>query len=512
MAAIGEPTVTLDILRAGEVVGIQGQRVLIVGQMLTGTATPGDLYQNIPNDSSEDDLFGAGSHIAGMIRTFKQLNKVCQLDALPLADSGVATPAEADIVFSGTSATAAGSYTVTVGSEKLYSADIPVLKDDTPSDIATALATAMTGFPKVPFTSTYAAPDAVDFIARNGGTLGNTWDIKVAGTVPGIDYTITGWQNGTSDPTLTDVLDVIENIRYQTIVWPSSYLYSAVRDVLDARFNVANGIMDGVAIQVQRDSLEDVKTYVTGINSQSMAIVWDKEVDTSQHIGGATVEMPDIIASQMAAIRALRLTEGASIGRYMSTVVPLDQYGGMAIANLPYYNTRLPELPVASPVDTPTMIELEDAVGNGVSVFGPNRAGNQTIFGEMVTTYLTDGGGNPDSSYKYLNTVDSISAIREYFFNNFRTRYAQTRLTDGDLIPGRDIANVPSIKAYANELYDYLADMTLLQAGLAAKRDFNQYLVITTDLATGTASVSMAPLLVTQLRAIIGTITIKFGA
>ena len=87
-----------------------------------------------------------------------------------------------------------------------------------------------------------------------------------------------------------------------------------------------------------------------------------------------------------------------------------------------------------------------------------------------------------------------------------------SNLTDGDLIAGYSMANEGSIRAFLNELYDELAEYVLVQAGSAAKKDFNDNLSVSVSVRTGTATVAAAPLLVTQLRAILGTIQIKFSS
>jgi hypothetical protein len=73
------------------------------------------------------------------------------------------------------------------------------------------------------------------------------------------------------------------------------------------------------------------------------------------------------------------------------------------------------------------------------------------------------------------------------------------------------MANADSIRAFCGQLYDNLADIALVQAGKAAKVDFNSNLVITVNIATGQVTINMAPLIVGQLRAIIGTIQVNFG-
>ena len=69
--------------------------------------------------------------------------------------------------------------------------------------------------------------------------------------------------------------------------------------------------------------------------------------------------------------------------------------------------------------------------------------------------------------------MDTASIVREFFFVNLKSRYAQTRLTDGDLVAGRDMANEASIRTFCNKLYDNLADEVLLQKGTPAKKDYN---------------------------------------
>jgi len=507
---ISEPNVTLSIIPASQLAGVQEQKVLIVGQMLAGgTAVSGDLLTDFANDGSEDTLFGRRSHIAGMIRAFKRENKVSRLDVIPLDDDGAAVQGTSVFTITGP-ATENGELVFSVGSEKDHKYTIDVLDGDTATDIGDALEAAITADLDAPFTAANVA-GVVTVTAENGGTLCNSWDIRTSGSVAGVAVVLTGWTGGATDPSLTTLLDPIANIRYQTVVWPSSWDVTVIEDELNSRFNTTNDVKDGVAIQTIKGTLASLKAAVASLNSQSLDINGNKTVNVTARIGTAVAEMPDKISAELGAIRALRLTQDALLTGYQTTVATSDQYGGIAIASLPYFNTSLPNLPVALAEDFFTAEELDELRDNAVSVVGPNRAFNGTIFGEQVTTYLTDVAGNPDTSYKFLNTVDTASVIREFFFENFKRRYAQTRLTTGDLISGRDMVNEPAFRAFCNELYDELADEALVQAGSVAKKDFNDNLSIVLDIATGKITVNMAPLLVTQLRVILGTIQINFG-
>jgi len=506
---ISNPAVTFQIIPAQQLSTVKEQKVLIVGQMLTGTATAGSLVQEIGNANEEDALFGATSMVAGMVRRFKKINKISQLDVLPLDDAGGAVDATAVVTVTGP-ATEDGRLTFVVGSKRDFNVNVDITSGDTATDIGDAIVAAFDAVSKKPFTEANAI-GVVTFTATNGGTHANDWSLAYTGSVAGVTIALTGWAGGATDPTLTGVLDAIGDIRYQTIVWASAYALTEVEDLLNSRFNTSNSVLDGVAVQVKKGTLATVKSYVSALNSQSLAIAGNRTIDLADRKGTAILEMPDISASEFAALRSLRLTQDAPLGDVLTTVASLDQFGGISIASLPYFNTLMPYHDPETPGDGWAEEEQRELEDNGAFVFGSNIAFNSVILGQTVTTYLTDIAGNDDDSYKYLNTIDTASVIREFFFANTKSRYAQTRLTDGDLIPLRDMANESSIRAFLNQLYDELAENVLVQAGSAAKKDFNDNLIISVDVRNGNASISCAPLLVTQFRVALGTIQINFG-
>jgi predicted extracellular nuclease len=129
-----------------------------------------------------------------------------------------------------------------------------------------------------------------------------------------------------------------------------------------------------------------------------------------------------------------------------------------------------------------------------------------------VTTYKTDSGANADITWKFLNYVDTSSNIREYMFNNYKSRFAQSRLTAGSVSRGRDMANDVIIRAYTEQLYKDLAgpNYVLVQDGEDAFVYFKENLTVTLDLGLGKATLTMFVPIVTQLRQIIATIKIAF--
>jgi hypothetical protein len=109
--------------------------------------------------------------------------------------------------------------------------------------------------------------------------------------------------------------------------------------------------------------------------------------------------------------------------------------------------------------------------------------------------------------------VDTSSQAREYFHNNLLARFAQSRLTEGAVSRGRDMANEVVIKAYCEKLYQDLAgpDYVLVQDGEAAITYFKTNLTVTLDLALGKATITMLVPIVTQLRIIVATFKISFS-
>ncbi len=508
MTTVAQPLTTVNIVPASTVVQNETQKILFVGQEI-GTANPGALIENV-QEGTEDALFGARSMLAGMFRSAREINKVNRFDALVLDDAG--TAATGAVVFTGT-ATEDGSITVSIGSSVNYSFDLAITTGDTATDVGDALVTALTNNTDVPVAGVNTT-GSVALTASNQGTLGNAIGMSTSGTVAGVTVALTAMSGGATDPTFTGIFDVIGDNRYQAIVWPYFADTEEVRSLLDGRFNADNDVLDGIAFTSSVDTLANHISRLTPLNTQSLVDFTDKTTDDADFKGPAQLELPQIKATQFAAIRALRLTDGTSIARYViSSNGALDSFGGPALASKPYFNTPLPDLPITSTGRGWTKSEIEQLHDVGGSVLGTNSAGNAAISGEVVTTYKTDVAGNSDPSFKYLNYVDTMSQAREYFFSNLRSRFAQSRLTEGDLTPGRDSANAASIAAFCTGLYQDLSGegFVLFESGEDALNFWKRNLIITIDKVQGRATIQSEAVIVTQLREIFQTLQLSFS-
>ena len=414
------------------------------------------------------------------------------------------------ITFSGT-ATEAGIITVSITSLLDYSFPVSVADGFTETNIADALVILINASVNGPFSATNVA-GVITCIAANNGQEGDVFSTSVSGVVAGITTTLTAWIDGDANPDLTDVFDVIGDTRYQTIVWPCTYDLTEIATLLTARFNANGQILDGVGMIACTRSFAVAKLAVEALNNQSLWIETNVFESDSTLEGGVIVEIDYVRASQLAAVRSLRLTSGANITNLTVTNAPKDQVGGPSIATLPYANTPFPNLPIIKTGRGLTQTQIKELRTAGSFVFGNNLNNTGIILGEVVSTYKTDAVGNPDLSFKFGNFVDTISNVAEYFFNNLRNDFKSSRLTLGDLKDGFAMENKKSLTA---QLIRYYQDLTgpvflLLQDGEDARKFFVKNLVLDIDLLTGTVTFSAKVPIITQIRVITGQIQLAF--
>jgi len=518
MNEISQPSVTLTLANANQTVQNTAQRVLVVGQQTAAaTSTSGALVENVGDDF--DTLFGARSQIAGMVRAYKKVNPVVKIDAIPLDDNGSGVPRVVDFTLTGT-ATAAGTVTLVLGSELDHSIVVPVASGDTAATVAAAITAAAALDTKAPFTVGNVSA-AVTVTAANDGTVANDLGVELVVDVAGITISVDIVQTtaGSTDPTLTSVFDVVPSTRrYQGVIWPYAAT-TVVAAFLSPRFNPTNDVLDGVAIVTIQDTASAAQTTLDALNDQNLVVFVDEQITedtagaTTQYLGPAQNEASYVKSALFAGIRALRLTEDQVITNFLTSSASLDQFGGPALASLPYFNTPMAYLPLVKAGRGFTRQEIEDILTSGGAVMGVNVAGNGSLVGEVPTTFKTDSAGNPDVTWKFLNYVDTASQVREYFFNNLRARFAQSRLTEGAASRGRDMANAPIIGAYLDKLYLDLAgpDFVLVQDGETAIKYFKDNRTVTIDLAAGKATITALIPIVTQLRTIIATLKVSFS-
>ncbi len=512
-----QPDVSVVLVSADSDVSNTKQKVLAVlqGDTLLGNYTSGVLSENIVNDLSVSNLeFGPKSMMAGGIRAFKALNQEVQLDALPV-DDGAGTARALTMTLAGT-ADEVQVITIHAGGED-YETVVSIASGQTAAQAAVTLEAALDLDLNSPFTFSVATSVVTATATGMKGAEANSlgfYATITSTTGSGLTLVLAESQVGVApDPTLTNILDVIGDRRYQTVIWGFADTTEAER-LLDARWNSSGQILDGVAIHPLTDTYSNISSALGSVNSQSILPICDQLNTLAAGYVGPAMNAPGYEkCARFAAVRSLRLTVGAGISRFMTSNASADQRGGPALASMPYLNTVIPGLPSIPPERGWTSQEIEDLKSIGGSVLGINSSGDAVLCGEMVTTYLTNAALVSDVTFTYLNYVDTASGIREYMHNNCMARFAQSRITIGAVVRDRAMVNPGVVQAFMEGLYLTLSgpDYVLVESGEDAFKSFKKNITIVFNMATGLVTITMVCPIVTQLRSIYATIKVAFG-
>lgn len=457
-----------------------------------------------------NNLFGANSHLAQVGKAFRKVNAFTNLDAIALSDAANGLPATAQIVLAGT-ATRGGTLNFIIESAFYHTASVNVNVGDSAQTVLSNLNAAVAAFLGAPWTYSDDAATTAVFMAVNAGLHANDWVLAYTGNVPGITVTLTGWAGGSANPSLTSWSTPIANLRYQTIVWPAAYSSATIGAFLDARKNVTNRIMEGRAFTYKNLSLTAAQADTLAANSSEVVEFNNVPTATATYIGPHIPEAPDALAAKFAAARARRFETDQSISDIVSTNAVLDQFGGIALASLPYFNTPILNVGLPVPGTGYDEISQEHAETTGVAVMGVNDSGTAVITGVVVTTWQFDNAGNPDTTWRYLEARDTHGVVREYIVNNVRKRFEQSRLTSGDLNWGRDMANEALISAYIVGLCQDLQAQALIVDGLDATTFIKANLVVTINSLARSCTVNLVYWQVSQLEVIQGTVQFTFS-
>ena len=309
-----------------------------------------------------------------------------------------------------------------------------------------------------------------------------------------VGLTTTDFTGGVS-VTLTDVLDTLLTSRYHSVIFDYALGSESITDMLQGRRNLTNDIKDGVGFTTINTDITTAETDLALLNFQTLVQFYNLDEMKYDFF-------PLQATAEIVAIRALRLTTDANIADY---IIGNETFGGMNKASLPYFNTPLTFGKPTGVLTEAQLVSLNDVGGSTFTCVGTSAK-----LSEVLTTYKRDNAGNNDVSWKYLNYVDSMSTIREFFVSNLRSKYSQTRMTDGNLIAGISITNKGAVKAFLVKLYSLLADKgTSYQVGITRSGLGNYFvdnLIIEDDLATGKVTFQCKVPIVVQLRTINGSI------
>lgn len=513
------PRVTANILSAQTPQSVDARSILIVGQMVSGTASSGQLIEGLISEAEFNDAFGRTSQIAragrALIKELSISAKKPKIAAIGLTDNGSGVAATGTVAFSGT-ATASGTITVFVDNKLAGDGkyEITVTGGDTATTVGAALVTAITANLDSPVTAVNTT-GSVALTAVNKGTQGNFIGIKVSGTVAGITTTLTAMASGATNPSLTTLFDPVADKRFSSIVYPYDWGISTLTTFTEARFNVDNKVIDGVGISCIEDTYANINSAADALNKKTLALLANKKISSSTHKGGAIFENAFAISARIAALRELRMTVSSNVSSVTTNGLGT---GGSFFGAIPYHNTPFFNLPVIESGNDFTDAEAQELEDSGVWLLRNNPANTIVISQEAVTTYKTNTLSQVDKTFKYVNYVDTLSLVREYVFNNLKADFSQHTLTTGELTAGLPQVNKESFVAQMMGYYATLSGTNgdgsfgLLRKGAAEQKAFKQALLdsVVITLVDGKITAEAIANIVTQVREIIINFTPTF--
>lgn len=493
MADLQAPIINWQVMAGDSKAGFGEQRVLLIAQG-SGTATAKELLEDVqPTEIAT--LCGAGSMATRAYNRFKKYNKANEIDIITLAEPVGATKAQGGLSVTGT-ATENKTLYLKIGDDE-FDVAVTVVSGDTGANVATKIISAI-NTKDYPFTASIDGGDdtlvLIDFDIA--GEIANGLVVVVDTRVLGLAFSPVKFTGGAGAYDVDGIFDGVTK-RYQTVLFDSATQFDDVEDWLEARFNMTNTVKGGVGITMLNGDYSTVKAFANDKNSKTMVVIGN--IDEMKYNA-----LPLLAVAEFGAKRALRLTDGAVLGSLV--VEAQEAFGGINKSSLPYHNTPMSYEQPANEIIIEQVQDLNDA---GVSLFVPATIG--VVLGSMVTLYKFDNTGIEDTTFKYLNAVDTSLAIQEYLFNNSQKEFGQTRATGGDLVQGVAMTNTVSVKAYIVGLYIDMIEMALVQGGADAIKAFKKNTTVTLDVASGTYSVYAPTAIVSQFRGLNGVVAISYN-
>ena len=416
-------------------------QTILIGQTVTQQPT---VLTAVYSVAQAIGLFGAGSMLARMFDQYVDIDAIGPIQCLPLADATGATKATGTFTFMGP-ATGNGTIFAMIGGQAVNSG---VASGNTAAQMATNLAAAVNALPSLPVTAASAA-GVVTVTAKNGGTLGNSIDLRLnyAGlaasqTLPaGVGVAIAAMSGGATDPALTGVAGILGDRPAYIIAHP--YSNSPAMQAFATLMSFAGGRWDptrksfGHVWTARSDLLANLSTYgITNNDPHSTVFAYET---------GSPMWEPEAAAMYAAAFAA-SLRSGLPNRPGQTLPIPgflaPNSSGGTGTETA--WNTTA----------------WQELLGVGLALAAYDGGGNATIL-RSPTTYQTNAYGQPDQSY--FDTEDVYLLMNQGFFLNsfFTQNFGRVLIADDGTAfgPGLPITTPKLMKAALVSAYTQMQTM-----------------------------------------------------
>lgn len=391
--------VSIDGSNAVQGLSAQPHHALVIGTMLAAGTQPAETPVLISREDEADALFGAGSQLAAMCRTFRAVNRSVELTAIALAEDAAGVKATNTITFGGP-ATADGTLAFLVGGEPVK---VAVLSGDTDAEIATATAAAITAVLRVPVTVA-AVDEVVTCSCRWKGAEGNQLSVFLnyyegEKTPAGVTVTITAFSSGTTNADIADAIAVMGPKQYDTVIsgYTDTANMNALKAELEERWGPTN-LNEGVSFVGFRGTYGATQTFGNARNSKTEVAIGT----------GPSPTPPWVWAANLAAVDS-------------AVADPAEPRTGSQLTKV------LPPLPTARFTEDEQQLLLID----GVSTYTVSPAGDVALQ-QAFTTYQVNDLNIADTAFRRLNTLRCCSYYRQDMAQFLGTRFAKHKVANDD--------------------------------------------------------------------------------
>jgi phage tail sheath gpL-like len=377
--------------------------LIIAQRRSAGTGVANTLYRGISSADRLATLGGRGSMAHRMGIAWFRANKETDLSVLLLDDNGAGVAASGTITVTGT-ATAAGTLHIWLGGEYI---PVAVASGDAQNAIASAINTAIGLATDLPVTSTVST-NVVTVSFRHKGLCGNEYDMRVNYQIgqeypAGVSLAFVQLTGGTTNPVLTTAIAALGEQRFHAIALPYTDATSlaAIETELADRFGPLRQI-EGEAYAVKRDTYANLATFGLTRNSAFVSVV-----------GAYNLPQPSY---------ELAATLTAVVAKY-AAIDPAVPLGTLELTGV---------LPWQISDDEFTRAERNILLGDGISTL-VSTAGGKVAIERMVTTYRTNAAGSPDTSYRNVETMNTLMLLRYTWRIWMSSKYPRAKIAGNDV-------------------------------------------------------------------------------
>lgn len=413
--------VNIDNSRAIGGLFLDAYRLLLCGQKLAAGTATANVPVRVPSANAAAGLFGLNSMLHHMAQRVFDQAPYLEVWAIPQADNGAGVAAVGSVTVA-TAPTGSGTIAFYVGGERCT---VGVVAGQTTAQVATAIQAAVAGLVKQYVTAAVDGVNTskVNFTALHKGEAYNFIDLRHSyfrnETLPaGLTLTFVAMTGGTGNPDMTAAIAAFGPGRWAKIAMP--YIDTANLTLLE------NELLTRFGPTVQKEGI--AHAFASG-NVGTLLALGNSRNSPFVSIGGLkkVPAPPFALAARYAALAA-----DAAI------IDPARQLRSLILKN---------ELPPEEG-DRLTDAERESLLRDGIATWtiGPDGLMRNE---RAVTTYQTDPNSVPDPSYRDVESLECLFALRADIRGFVLTNYPRHKLADDGpgIVAGQNIMTPAFMKS-----------------------------------------------------------------